>query len=110
MGRYGDNTGVDHTCPYIDRVRDFIESLPDFCEQEGIEKDVKQFSEMLEKIRQMNLDLRNFGNKQYEELYEMEKDRDYEKKRADDLEKQVASLEEDVKYYEKQVRELESQQ
>lgn len=103
MGRHGDNTGVEHTCPYIDRVRDFIESLPYFCEQEGIEEDVKQFSEMLEKIRQMNLDLRNFGNKQYEELYEMEKDRDYEKKRADDLES-------DIKYYEKQIRELESQQ
>lgn len=97
MGRRGDNTGVDQTCPLIDKVISLFESLSDFDMPDGYEEDKKVMIETLEKIRSMNLELRNFGNKQYEELCEMEKDKDYYESRCRELENEVKYLQDDIK-------------
>lgn len=103
MGRRGDNTGVNQTCPYIDEVRDFIEGVEWSDEEKDLEKQSKEACAMLEVIRQMNSDLRDFGNKQYDELYEMEKDRDYYEKRVRELENNIEHLQSDIKELQKEL-------
>jgi len=98
MGRRGDYTGVEQTCPTINSVRDWIEGG---CDEDTMESTLKE----LEEIRQMNSDLRDFGNRQAEERDEMEKDRDYYQKRVDELEREVKNLESEVRELEKQLSE-----
>jgi polyhydroxyalkanoate synthesis regulator phasin len=106
--RYGDYTGVDQTCPYIDSVRDFIESVEWSDEEKDLEAEAKKACEVLEKIRKMNSTLRDFGNKQAQELEEMEKDRDYYKKEYESQERDIKSLQEEVRDLEKQLSEVEN--
>lgn len=103
--RRGDYTGVGQTCPLIDRVRDFIEGINEDDTGSDLLKGGKDACDLLEKIRKMNSDLRDFGNKQYEELYEMEKDRDYYRDLAEKYESEVSELKSEVKDLEKQLSE-----
>ncbi len=103
MPRKGDNTGVEQTCQYIDKVIDFLETLSDFDMPDGYEKDKVKMTETLEKIRSMNLELRNFGNKQYDEFYEMEKEKDYYEGRCRDLERENEAYRDDIKELQKEI-------
>lgn len=96
MGRRGDNTGVDQTCPYINEVRDFLEGIEWDEDEAKLEKGAKEACIALEKVRKMNEELRDFGNRQYEYAAELEKDRDYYKDQCQDLEKQVENLKEEL--------------
>lgn len=97
-----DNTGVPETCPYINEVRDFLEGINEDDTGGDLRGGIKEACAKLEKIRQMNSDLRVFGNKHCDELYEMEKDRDYYKE-------QVDKLQNEVEYLTKEILELEKQ-
>lgn len=92
--RRNDYTGVEQTCPLINEVRDFIE---DFEWDEEFKERAKEACQLLEKIRQMNSDLRDFGNKQARDLEEAEVERDYYHKRADDFESEIKYLEKEFK-------------
>lgn len=106
MSRNGDYTGVPQTCPLIDKVIDFLDSLSTFNMPDGYEADRKQMEATLEKIRSMNSDLRDFGNKQSGELEEMEKDRDYYEKKCRELQKEIEYKNEEIKDLEKELNQI----
>ncbi len=108
MGRRGDNTGIDQTCPVINQVRDFIDGIEWSDDEDDLRDGAIEACKQLEVVRQMNSDLRDFGNKQYEELQEMEKDRDYYEKRCKELEKEVEYLQSDIKDLQKELSEAEN--
>jgi polyhydroxyalkanoate synthesis regulator phasin len=105
MSRRGDFTGVAQTCPLIDRVRDFIEAIHDDDIGSDLQKSGAEACIELEKIRKMNEELRDFGNKQAEELEEMEKDRDYYRDKAENYELDIKYLGDEIKDLEKQLSE-----
>ena len=98
MSRYRDNSGIDHTCPKIDEVISAIDSVN---WDEDNYWDAKTVTEIMEKIRKANSDLRDWGN-------QMCRERDELQDQLDDLEKENKNLKSDVDYYEKQVKELEN--
>ena len=111
MARYSDNAPVGHTCPLIDRVISFLDSID--CE-EVHPNDIKTYINVLEEIRSANDQLRTWGNELYKEKEDIESDYEYEikelKGRIDDLEydlrqkdKEIISLEKDLSYAEKQL-------
>lgn len=63
MGRYEDHSGIENTCPAIDMVVDYINSLTKTDES-------NKALEILELIRDSNQKLRDWGNQTYEELEE----------------------------------------
>lgn len=103
MPRRGDHTGIDQTCPLIDKVRDFIEGINDDDTGSDLKKAGDEACLLLEKIRKMNSDLRDFGNNQSESLEEMEKDRDYYQDLADKHEKEIEYLKSEIKDLEKEI-------
>lgn len=106
MSRNVDYTGVPQTCPLIDKVIDFLDSLSAFDMPDGYEADRKQMEATLEKIRSMNSDLRDFGNEQYKEFEAMEKDRDYYQDRCKELEKEIEYKNEEIKDLEKELNQI----
>lgn len=105
MGIRSDYTGIDQTCPYINTVRDFIEGIEWSDDEENLAKGAKEACVVLEQIRQMNSDLRDFGNKQAQELEEMEKDRDYYQRTAENHEKEIEWLKEEIRNLQKEISE-----
>jgi polyhydroxyalkanoate synthesis regulator phasin len=100
-----DNTGVGHTCSLIDVVRDFIEGIKDDDIGADLKKDGNEACAFLEKIRKMNEELREFGNKQHKDLCEMEDDRDHYRNLAEKLQSEVDDLKSEIKDIEKQLSE-----
>ena len=99
MSRNRDNSGIDNTCPKIDEVISAIESVS---WDEDNYWDAKTVTEIMEKIRKANSDLRDWGN-------QMCRERDELQDQYDDLEKENKNLKSDIDYYVKKVKELESE-
>jgi len=105
MARRGDNAPVGHTCPKIDDVISTLKEI--YISDEPMSQgELKSLEEIMEKIRSDNAELRDWGNKQYDELCEMEKDRDYYQNRAEKLESDVLDLKNEIKELEKQLSEI----
>jgi len=64
MGRKHDNAPVGNTCPTIDEVLTFIDSIiPD----ENLEpQEIHHIKELMEDIRSANVQLREWGNEAHE--------------------------------------------
>lgn len=107
MGRRDDNAPIGHTCPKIDSVISSIHDLY-ISSEEMSREHYTQFEKEMEEIRTANGTLRDWGNKQCDELIEMEKDRDYYEKRCRELENEVSSLQDDVKELQKELSEAEN--
>lgn len=103
MSRRGDNTMVSQTCPLINKVRDFIDMIEWADDEDNLRDGAIEALKQLEIIRQMNSDLRDFGNKQCDELEEMGKDRDYYEKKCRELEKELEYKNEEIKDLEKEL-------
>lgn len=107
----GDNTGVPLTCPIIDDVIWNINWVIEHCrpvdelDTDNFSRYTKESDKQLEVIRKHNSELREFGNDQYKQLYEMEKDRDHYKDLAERLQKEVDDLTSEIKELEKQLSE-----
>lgn len=84
MGRRTDRTGVSDTCPIIDKVISAIYSA-DWSETS---ESAELTEQMMEGIRSMNSELRDFGN-------QAAVDRDHFENQVDDLERKLKSLQED---------------
>jgi predicted nucleic acid-binding Zn-ribbon protein len=84
-----DNSGINHTCPRIDEVISAVKSQ-DWGDSYWAEKDV---IEILEEIRRMNAELRDWGNDRY---YEAEEYKDFEGK-YDDAVSENRELKDEVK-------------
>ena len=74
MARYRDNSGIDNTCPKIDRVISLIDSFDP--EDEAVISDLQDALILMQEIREANANLREWGNEQYDSFYEIEKERD----------------------------------
>lgn len=85
MGWHRDNSGVPHTCPYIDDVIAFIESF----DEETSKYERAKIIDTLEDIRGFNLKLRDYGISLEESLTEIGEERD-------DLIKENAELKDDL--------------
>jgi predicted nuclease with TOPRIM domain len=98
MSRYRDNSGIDNTCPKINEVISAIDSVN---WDEDSYWDAKTVTEIMEKIRKANSDLRDWGN-------QMCRERDELQDEFDDLKKENDKLQDEVNYYQKEVKELEN--
>lgn len=103
MSSRRDNTGVPQTCPLIDDVVEFIEFIEWDEGEVELEKKGKEALKTLEKIRSANYDLRDFGNGQYNEKEQLEKDLEL-------AERKIDKLEADIIYYQNELKELEANQ
>ena len=103
MARYSDNALVGHTCPLIDKVISFLDSID--CE-EVHPNDIKTYINVLEEIRSANDALRTWGNELYKEKDEMESDYD---SKISDFEKTMADLETEISDYKDEIKDLKSE-
>jgi predicted nuclease with TOPRIM domain len=62
-----DHSGIKETCPWIDEVQTFIDSLEEVPQSE---KDA--MSNILEEVRGANADLREWGNSLYSEIQDLQ--------------------------------------
>ena len=106
MSRRGDNAPVSQTCPKIDDVISSMKEL--YLSSEPMSKwEMNQLEKTMESIRKDNSDLRDWGNQMYNELYEMEKDRDYYQKLAERYESEVEDLKIEVNKLENELENIE---
>lgn len=101
MPRRGDATNVPQTCPFINEVISFIDRIEWNEDQESSKEEAKLILLTLETIRTHNGSLRDFGNEQYYQAYELESEND-------SLKSEVKRLEDDVKYLESEISKIES--
>lgn len=86
MSRFRDNSGIPNTCPKIDEVISAIKSVDwgddNYWDEKGL-------TEIMEKIRNANSELRDWGN-------EMNRERDDLQGLLDDLENENKKLKQDI--------------
>ena len=105
MSRNRDNSPVKNTCPIIDKVIDFIDSLDFEMDDDMLEafyQDCKYAKEHLEEIRKMNSELREWGNEKHNLCDEYEDT-------ISDLERKVRELESDLDDCQKEVSDLQKE-
>ena len=105
-----DNSSVPQTCPVIDKVISFIESL-DY--EDLSTQSIKDAVNYMEEIRRMNSDLRDWGNDEYARAEENEAEKDdleYKYKslldEMDDLRKERDEMEEAIGGKDNEIDEL----
>lgn len=87
--RYTDYTGVENTCPKIDEVISFINSIVIPEDSYHSKEDIIA---IMERIRESNVELRNFGNQNYRELGEVETERNSLLNENKDLKSDIEDL------------------
>jgi hypothetical protein len=85
-----DHSGIENTCPKINEVISAIESVN---WDDNTFWDAKIVTDILEKIREANQELRIWGNAVYAEKEDLES-------QVQHLEEEVARLKEDITHYE----------
>jgi len=86
MARYSDNAPIGHTCPLINKVIDFLNSIDS---NDVSESEIEATIAVLEEIRSANDTLRTWGNEMYKEREGFESD-------IDDLNRTVTGLKDDL--------------
>jgi chromosome segregation ATPase len=108
MGRRGDNAPIGQTCPLIDETISQVHNW--YMDSEEISKNEYQgFEQRMEKIREANSTLREWGNEQCKLAEEYEKDLDYWKDQAETLTQEIKDLQSDIRTLEKELSEAERQ-
>lgn len=102
MARNGDNAPVGHTCSKIDDVISSVKEVY-LASEEMSQGELRDIEATMEKIRKDNSDLRDWGNQMYNELQEMEKDRDYYRDLAERYESDIKDLKSEIKNLEKEL-------
>ena len=90
MARNRDYAPVGNTCPLIDEVISAIESA-DW--SENTFHTAQSVSEIMEKIRSANLELRNWGNDEFKRAEELDKDLDYANREIEQLKSVIENIE-----------------
>jgi hypothetical protein len=102
MGWTKDMAPVSQTCPKIDDVISSVKEL--YISGESISRgEMNDIEKTMNKIRNDNYELRDWGNDQYQIAYEMEKDRDYYMDLSEKYKDEIEYLKSEIKELEKQV-------
>lgn len=112
MGRNDDYAPIGNTCPMIDEVKGFLELIDwDMDDEDEVElsKQCKKVCDTLEKIRDANLALRNWGNEECKKAIEFEKDLDYSNDKITDLKSEIKDLQSQCTELENQLEEFTNQ-
>lgn len=86
MGRYTDYAPIGNTCPMIDEVVSFLNGIQWNEEEADLKSQAIQALEILEKIRNANSTLREWGNEEF-------KEKEYFEKEISQLQSRVLELE-----------------
>lgn len=99
MGRYNDNAPIGNTCPIINEVVSFIEGI-DWDLTNEDEQDLSEKSKLalatLEKIREANSTLRDWGNNRHNDAEYWEQEYDRAMAINKDLESQISDLQDEL--------------
>ena len=107
MGRKTDNAPIGQTCPLIDETISQVHNW--YMDSEEISKNEYQgFEQRMEKIRQANSALREWGNDECRRADEAEKDLDYWKDQAEKLADEIKDLQSDIRTLENEISQLEN--
>lgn len=91
-----DNAPVSQTCPKIDDVLATVKEI--YMTSSEISKgELQSIEKTMEQIRSANLELRNWGNDQYDRAEELEKEMEYYKDLAESRESEIKELEKEIK-------------
>lgn len=104
MGRNRDHTDIPNTCPFIDNVIRFIDSI-DF--DDDMSDEAVSICKILEEIRTHNSDLRDFGNEQYNRAEELNDDCNSYKETINELEYEIIALKKELDEAEDRYQKLE---
>jgi len=99
MARITDYAPIGNTCPIIDTVINWIESIDwdeNNDEQTEYKIQSKEIVAEMEKIRQANTKLRQWGNELQMQIFDIDKDNDY-------LRKQEKTLTDEIEYLKTQI-------
>lgn len=90
----GDNAPVGKTCPIIDKVISFIQSI----DYEGMNmSDYSNALDRMEEIRSANGALRDWGNEEYKRAEELESELDNVKSELEDALNEIKELNSQIK-------------
>lgn len=104
-----DPTGVAQSCPLIDELLRFIESVSSDNEKdENYQADCERAIIVLEMIRKANMKLREFGCDEHDRANEFEKDLNRAGDRIDELEYQNKELQVSIEGYRAEIKDLEN--
>lgn len=93
-----DNSGIKQTCPSIDEVQTFIDSLEEVPQSE---KDA--MTAILETVREANLNLREWGKEGHSKAESLEKELEKAKGEIEQLQEKINDLEESIQSLESKV-------
>lgn len=106
MARLNDTSGIPHTCPKIDSVIDFLNSLEITEHDEGFTiEDIKRLCETLEEIRSANDGLRTHGSQLQNELDEKEDEIQELNNLNSDLHEEILNLKNEIEQLEEELNE-----
>jgi len=97
MSRNRDNSRVPHTCPIIDNVVGFLNSIDWDDNENDLEKECRNVLSILEDIRTANLNLREWGNDEYKRANEAEDELSDAKSIISDLQSEIIDLKQEIK-------------
>lgn len=115
MGYYYSDEPVPNTCPLIDKVVSFVESVPD---EEGITTmdrlmgrcEKSNSLDLLEKIREANSELRSWGNENHRKAFDLDEELEELKSKyeelEDDLTRQLSQKDEEIKSLNQEIETL----
>jgi chromosome segregation ATPase len=88
-----DYSPVQNTCPKIDEVIAFLETI----DSEDVSRtSIKDVVNVMEEIRSMNAELREWGNDEYRRAESLDDDLRRMESEKDDVEREVSRLEKEV--------------
>lgn len=94
--RSKDNAPIGHTCPMIDSVISRISSI--YRDDDPISKgDFIELEKTMEKIRESNSTLREWGNEQCNLVLDYEEELEEERRKNDKLSDEISSLKDQIK-------------
>ena len=99
-----DYTGVPHTCPKIDEVISFINSLVEWDGEET--HTLQELVDLMEAIRDANGKLRDFGNEKAKEVEELENELYNKRREIDSLTDEMGDLNDTIGELEDELAEV----